>query len=176
MKIAIGTKNPVKIKACKNVMKEIFGNNIEIIPVEVDSIVSRTPLSDKEMIDGARNRALDSLKKIEADFGVGMEGGISEISGKRFLTGWSVVIDKNRVESIGGGQRVELPTHIVEEVERGKELGEVIDEITGEKDTKKKFGAVGVLTRRLIDREKAWEVSLIFATSKFLRPDLYEKI
>jgi inosine/xanthosine triphosphatase len=176
MRIAIGTKNPVKIRACERVMKRIYGNNVELIPVEVNSKVSHTPLSDEEMITGARNRALYALRKTRADLGIGMEGGISEISKKHFLAGWAVIIDKNGKESIGGGQRVELPSYVVKEVKEGKELGNIIDEIANEQNTKQKYGAIGIFTDRIIDREKAWEITLIFAMSKFLRPDLYEKV
>jgi len=174
MKVAIGSTNPVKVRACKKIMRKIYGN-IEVIPVSVSSGVSHTPLSHEEMIEGAKNRAFYALKKTNADMAVGMEGGISETDGKFFLSGWTVVLSKNGKIGIGGGSKTELPNFIVKEVRKGKELGNVMDELIGEKDTKKKMGAVGILTKGLIDRQKSWEISLTYALAKFLRSDLFER-
>ena len=174
MKVAIGSINPVKVKACEKVMEKIYGD-VEIISVKAPSGVSHTPLSHEEMIEGARNRAFYALKKANADMAVGMEGGISEINGKYFLTGWVVVVDKNGKIGIGGGSKAELPSFVIEKVKKGKELGDIMDELIGEKDTKRKMGAIGIFTKGLIDRQKLWEISLIYALAKFLRPDLFER-
>ncbi len=164
-RIAIGSKNPVKVNACKNVMEKLYGE-VEIIPVEIDSGISHTPLTDEETIKGARNRAYQALEKTKADMGVGMEGGITKITGRYFLTGWCVVIDKEGREGIGGGSTLELPSFIVEKVKEGIELGKVMDSIIGENNTKQKYGAIGIFTNMLLDRQKAWEIMLIYAMGK----------
>lgn len=58
-------------------------------------------------------------------------------------------------------------------IRAGGELGPVMDQLTGEKDTKKHGGAVGVLTHSLFDRQAAWELSVACALAPFLNPDLY---
>jgi len=173
MRVAIGSNNPVKIKACKNVMKRIF-KRVEIISVEVNSAVSHTPLTQKETIQGARERAYDAINETKADFGVGMEGGIAKISGKYFLTGWCVVLSIDGKEGIGGGSTLELPSYVVKKVRKGMELGKVIDSLAGESNTKQKYGAIGVFTKMLLNRQKVWEAILTYAMSRFISKELYE--
>ncbi|MCD6092565.1 MAG: inosine/xanthosine triphosphatase [Candidatus Aenigmarchaeota archaeon] len=173
MKIAVGSKNPVKLNAAENVMKKIFGN-FELMPVDVDSGVGDMPMSEEETIRGATNRAVESVKKTGSDLGIGMEGGIAEKLGKYFLINWCAVADKNEDVAIGCGTQLELPDNIVNKVREGKELGIVMDEITGINDTKQKMGCIGILTGGLTDRQTAWEIALIYAMAKRLAPKFYK--
>jgi inosine/xanthosine triphosphatase len=170
--IAIGSTNPVKIEATKNVMKKIY-KKVKIIPTRANSHVPHTPLSEKDCLKGAINRAKQAIKITKADFGIGMEGGITKEFGKYFLHGWCAVIDKDGKIGLGKSGELELPFHVVKKVIEGKELGDVIDEITGIHNTKKKIGAVGVFTKGLINRQKSWEQALIYAMTKWLKPKLY---
>jgi inosine/xanthosine triphosphatase len=170
--IAIGSTNPVKIEATKNVMKKIY-KKIKIVPVKVNSYVSHTPLSEKDCLKGAINRAKYAIKITKADFGIGMEGGITKKFDKYFLHGWCAVMDKKGEIGLGGCGKLELPFHVVKEVIKGKELGDVMDEITGIHNTKKKMGAVGIFTKGLTNRQKSWEQALIYAMVKWLKPELY---
>jgi non-canonical (house-cleaning) NTP pyrophosphatase len=61
----------------------------------------------------------------------------------------------------------------VEKVLGGKELGDVIDEITGINGTKRKMGAIGILTNGFTNRQESWELALLYAMARKLRPDLY---
>ena len=172
MKIAIGSTNPVKVKATENVMKKIYGD-VEIIPVEITSGVSHTPLTDEECVKGAHHRAKEAMKNTEADLAIGMEGGIAKRVGRYFLIGWCVVVDKNGDVAIGHGGGIELPEIVVKKVLEGKELGPVMDEITGIHDVKRKMGAIGILTNGLSNRQEAWEEALTYAMAKKLKPELY---
>lgn len=51
IKIAIGSKNPVKIKACHNVAEKIWGE-VEVLSFAVPSGVAEQPLTEKETIQG----------------------------------------------------------------------------------------------------------------------------
>jgi len=174
MKVVVGSTNPVKIKATENIMKRVYGEDVEIIGIEVDSGVSVTPLSDEELLKGAINRAKEAMLKTNADLSVGLEGGIVERCGKYFLTGLAVIMDKNNEISIGYGGGIELPKFVVEEVKKGKELGDVMDSISGIKDSKRKIGGIGILTKGLKTRQEAWEDTLINALAKRLSPELYK--
>ena len=79
MKIAVGSKNPVKIEAARNAFGKAFGN-CEVVGVSVPSGVSNMPVNPESLLEGARNRALAAMQKMEADFGVGMEGGFETVS------------------------------------------------------------------------------------------------
>ncbi|MBO3755082.1 MAG: DUF84 family protein, partial [Candidatus Brockarchaeota archaeon] len=95
IRIAIGSKNPVKVKAVENVMRKIYGD-VEIISFGVPTDVSHTPLSDEECMKGAIKRAKDAIELAKANLGVGMEGGIVKRLDRYFLTGWCVVIEGSR--------------------------------------------------------------------------------
>ncbi len=173
LRIALGSTNPVKISATEKVFRSIYGDDIEVIPVQVDSGVSHTPLSEEETIKGAINRAIKAIKEINADIGVGMEGGVAKKLDRYFLTGWCAVVDRDDVLSLASSVYLELPQKIVEAVMEGRELGDVMDEYTGKKDIKKKEGAIGVLTNNFMTREAAWKSALIYALARRLNPSAY---
>ena len=173
MKVAVGSLNPVKVRACKDAMEKLF-RDVEVIPVDVDSRVSHTPLSTYELITGAKNRVYEALKKTGAEYGVGMEGGISNIEGYNILIGSVYVVDKKGVYGIGFTCGLEIPNNIAEKVFRGEELGDVIDEISGDKNTKQKQGAMGMFTNNHLTREETWKTGIICAMAKFIKPDLYK--
>ncbi len=79
MKIIVGSKNPVKINAVKNTIKDypLFANAI-VEGVEVNSKVSNQPNTLEAIIDGAMNRAKAAFDK-GADLGFGIESGIFKV-------------------------------------------------------------------------------------------------
>ena len=46
MKVAVGSANPVKIQAVREVFQEVFGEKVEITSVKVDSGVPTQPFKD----------------------------------------------------------------------------------------------------------------------------------
>ena len=49
-----------------------------------------------------------------------------------------------------------------------------MDALTGERETKRGAGAVGILTAGLIDRQEAYESLVTYALAPFLTPQLWE--
>ena len=92
MKIVVASENPVKIKATDSGFSTYFEVN-EVRGVSVSSGVSDQPMSDEETLTGALNRVENARKEFDdADFWVGIEGGIS-ISGKQIEAfAWVVVL------------------------------------------------------------------------------------
>ncbi|MBI3981213.1 inosine/xanthosine triphosphatase [Candidatus Microgenomates bacterium] len=176
MLIAVGSDNPVKINAVKNVVEKIWPGS-QVIPVKVSSGVSDQPIGTEESIKGAINRAQKARIKIDADFGVGLEGAVSEIKPFGFFNiPWCAVVDKKGKTGLGIGGGMEITISIEKEILKGKELGEVMDEKTGIKNSKRKMGAIGILTGGLLTRQKAYEMMLIFALTKFIKPDFYDEV
>jgi non-canonical (house-cleaning) NTP pyrophosphatase len=60
-------------------------------------------------------------------------------------------------------------------VEGRRELGGVIDEVTGGHDIRSKQGAWGVLSRDLVTRSMSFELALIAAFAPFYNPKLYHQ-
>ncbi|KAJ3120490.1 hypothetical protein HK100_012780, partial [Physocladia obscura] len=97
MIVAVGTTNKAKVSAVTEAVNNLFpGQEITVHGVSVLSGVRNQPMSDEETIEGATNRANRAFAVVEnADFGVGVEGGIHKIGDRYFDGGWIVVVDKN---------------------------------------------------------------------------------
>lgn len=173
LRIALGSTNPVKVKATYNVMKRIYEGSVSVISVQVESGVKHTPMGESEIIKGAKNRAKNALKKVDADLGVGMEGGMVRKFDKYFLTGWCAVVDGFGRCFLGCSVYMGLPESVVKSVLRGKELGIVMDELIGVKDTKRRMGAIGIFTKGIMNRQAAWEAALIYAMSPIISSNYY---
>jgi non-canonical (house-cleaning) NTP pyrophosphatase len=86
-----------------------------------------------------------------------------------------IMDDKGRI-GYGTSPFFELPSHITEELLKGKgaiELGDVMDSLIGEKNTKEKQGAVGHFTKGVVDRKRYYVDGLTVALIPFLNADLY---
>jgi len=171
-KIAVGSKNPVKVGAVRSVIERAWPR-AEVIAVDVDPDVSAMPMSDLECIDGARNRAEQALQHEGVDVGIGLEGGVNQDPDGLMLLGWVVALDRNGREGVGGGARLPLPKQIAQRVVSGEELGPVMDELLGQSNVKQRGGAVGALTNGLVLRKETFAVAVAYALAPFVSPDFY---
>ncbi|MGD6816913.1 DUF84 family protein [Metabacillus sp. 113a] len=151
MIVSVGSANPVKINAVRQVFSEI-SDGTEFKHAEVSSGVSSQPFSDEETIRGAVNRAAASRTETGADIGIGLEGGVTETSSGFFLCSWGALSDGGLQPIIAGGARIQLPLEIGAELVKGRELGDVMDEFASRKGISKKEGAVGVFTYGAVSR------------------------
>jgi len=174
MKIVVGSQNPVKIKAVEAAFKAIWPDKKwEVLGIEVLSGVSRQRMSDEESIKGARNRAKQAREKIQADYGVGLEGGLQKIEDNYFDCGWAVVLDKENNEGIGSTIRMIAPSRMIEMIKQGKELGEVDDILFNKSNSKQAEGHFGLMTNSAITRTNGYKDGVIAALSRFIHPDLF---
>ncbi|MEM7826669.1 MAG: inosine/xanthosine triphosphatase [Candidatus Aenigmatarchaeota archaeon] len=164
--VAVGSMNPVKIDAVREGFSHYF-NRIDIIPVNIYSCVPKQPFNN-DVIKGAENRAKGAIKKADSDFGVGIEGGIIELFNRYYNLGVCVIIDKKGKIGTGTTNLFECPKGFVSKLKNGKELGNVIDEVTGEKDTKRKYGAIGFLSKNVIERKMLYKYGVIMALLPFI--------
>ena len=94
MRIAVASKNPVKIQAVNRAFSLYFPA-VEIISIEVGSGVSSQPFNE-EIKKGAENRARQALKATNAEFGIGLEGGIVKLFGVQYIAGYCAIINKRQ--------------------------------------------------------------------------------
>ena len=175
MKVAVGSTNPVKIEAVKLAFNKVWPKKTwEVVGLEIPSGVSNQPKSDLESIKGATNRAKGAIQKAKADFGVGLEGGLSEINGIWFDTAWIMIINKKGHEGISSTINMETPQSFIEKVNRGMEIGEIDDEVFKLKNSKQGLGHFGLMTNGLLDRKDAYTDGVISALARFIHPDLYQ--
>ncbi|MCD6547660.1 MAG: inosine/xanthosine triphosphatase [Nanoarchaeota archaeon] len=171
MKVVVASKNPVKINAVKEVFSEIFGD-VEVYSKEVDSGVPNQPFNE-ETIKGAINRAEKAMDK-DFDFSVGIEGGIIKLGDKYYNLGFIAILDKNGNLCTGTSGWFECPEKVLKEIKKGKELGQVMDEFIGEKDVKKKQGAIGVFTKGKVTRKELYKHGIYMALCRFLNKEVFE--
>ncbi|KRW91448.1 hypothetical protein SD51_08875 [Alicyclobacillus tengchongensis] len=166
-KIAVGSTNPAKMKAVELAFAAL-AIPVEIVSIDVPSGVSAQPQTDKETLQGARNRALAALRQGQADVGIGLEGGIQRTEWGMFLCNWACAITHSGQEGLGGGLRLPLPREIASELDNGKELGDVIDTWAGRRGVRKQEGTIGILTRGAVRRADMFRDALLCALAPLM--------
>ena len=152
LNVLVGSKNPTKIKAVSEAFKRVFKkNNVVVSGVSVPSGVSDQPMGSNETKTGAENR-LKNLKTHLADFYVGIEGGCGYEEKILYAFAWVVVENKKGRQGQGKTSMFQLPKKIKDLIEGGVELGVADDIVFNRKNSKRKDGAIGILTGGLIDR------------------------
>lgn len=139
-----------------------------------DSGVSDQPVSDAETCQGAYNRVVNARKAVpEADYWVGLEGGIEAQEAEMKAYAWVVVQSRSGQTGKGKTGVYFLPSKVAKLVRDGEELGTANDMVFGTSNSKHTSGAVGLLTHELIDRAGYYAEAVIFALIPFKNPTLY---
>jgi inosine/xanthosine triphosphatase len=174
MNIIVASLNPVKIQATLLGFQRMFpGELIETRGISVVSGVSRQPLSDDETFQGAVTRARQATRlNPQADFWIGIEGGIQPIEKDISAFAWVFVCSKNQ-SGKGRSSAFFLPDKIAQLIRQGYELGDADDVVFGRQNSKQENGAVGLLTGDVIDRVALYEQAVIMALIPFKNPNLY---
>jgi len=175
MKIAVGSTNPVKVAAVREVLRRVYPQ-MEMVGLEVDSGVSAQPWGEGAAREGAIRRARRALEGGKAELGVGIEGGVVETEWGLMTCAWCAIVDAAGRMGLGGGVHLLLPPSVRPLLEKGAELGEAMDALTGMEDTKRKMGAVGILTAGLSSRQEAYEHIVKLALARFLAPHYYGRV
>lgn len=167
--VAVGSRNPVKLAAVRAVLSPLAAEVLRVEGIAVASTVRDQPWGDEETIRGARARADAARAALDADLGVGLEGGVVEETGGALRTcAWAVIVDRDGRAGTGGSLAMPLPPTVAAALRGGAELGHAIDDLTRRSNTKHGEGAVGVLTGGLIDRQRAYEVLVTYALAPWL--------
>ncbi len=172
VRVVVGSKNPTKIEGAKLAFKQYF-NEVEVVGVEVSTSVSPQPF-DAETIRGAIERAKRAYST-EFDFSVGIEAGL--FSFEHTISGYldfqvAAVYDGEKC-SLGFGPGFEYPKSVVEEVLKGKEVGEVMEKVSGIKNLGKRLGAVHYLSKGAISRTDLSRISVTMALIPFINREMY---
>lgn len=172
IKVTVGTHNPLKVRATRNVLEQIY-STVDVEGIEVDSGVGDQPIGLDETIQGAVNRARNAF--IDTNLSVGIESGLLEtphsITGYLDLQ-WCAIYDGER-NTLGVSAGFEYPPAVVEEVLKGKEVGHVMDQVTGVEKLGQKTGAVSYLSRGLLDRTGNTEQCVLMAMIPRMNEGVY---
>lgn len=174
--ILVASLNPVKIQAALTGFRRMFPEEEFLAEgVSVPSGVPHQPLTRAETLLGARNRAAGvSQQRPDADFCVGIEGGVEDSAEGLEGFAWVVILAGGR-EGKGCSGTFFLPPPVAELVRAGKELGEADDIVFGRTNSKQENGAVGILSGDVLDRARFYEQAVILALFPFKNPQLYLK-
>lgn len=175
MKILMGTKNPGKIQGAKEAFEKYF-QNVDIEGIGVNSDVSNQPINE-EMIQGAKNRVKNLKKyakenKIEADFYVSSEAGITDLLGEWIGFNAAVIEDKNGFQSVGISQGFPIPDKYIDEI-KSTELGKVMDKIFSGQELNKGKGGISFLTRNEVSRIDLTRNAFVMALTKYINGDIW---
>jgi inosine/xanthosine triphosphatase len=151
MKITIGSLNPTKVGAVKNIFKQFVVEGLN-----VPSNVSDQPMTDHETMQGAINRGHNARIEGNSEIGIGLEGGVIIENERLFLCNWGALVYENEV-ILASGAKILLPSEFIADLQNGTELAVLMERYTNEKDIRSKEGAVGIFTNGRITRTQIFE-------------------
>ncbi len=177
--VAVGSSNPAKIKAVESALKKLK-IKASVRSCRVKTTVGPQPLSLKETLRGALERAHNARALLSTDLGVGLEAGI--VSLPATISGYlnfqiCAIIDRDGGVTLGTSPGFEFPTQAVRKVISGEvaEFEVLMEKISGEKRIGEKYGAIGFLTRNVVTRQDLGEHAVIMALIPRLNPELYSE-
>lgn len=164
IKFILGSHSSVKREYLEKALSELE-ISVEISICQVSSGVDEQPLTKKETIEGARNRALGALEsKRLADVAVGMEGGLTEKGESLYMICVAAVYTREGEKYLDVSDRRKVPDKVRRGIEQGEQFGELIREYA--RDHKEE----GV--RELVSRERSFSQALRQALRKYKKVNL----
>lgn len=162
--VAVGSLNPVKVRA----VEKAFSRFLDVIvrSVEVTPTIPRQPVGSREILLGALERAVASVRLVgEAAWGVGVEAGPMEFySSSGFLeTQVAVIVDRECKVSIGLSPSFELSPSTIELMMSGLELLQTMEIPRAMGDLGDLIGYVGYATEGHVTRMELTEAAVLMA-------------
>ena len=157
--IAVGSLNPVKIEAVRSVMERIYGQ-VRIFATDAKSGVPEQPFGEQTPI-GAKNRAKEAING--HTLSVGIEAGVFEMFDTLYDIQYCAILDRDGRYTIGTGSGFRYPDAVVKLVRKGMTVGEAMKTVYKENNAGKTMGAIGILSKGLLDRKSLTEQSILAA-------------
>ena len=172
-RVVVGSTNPVKLQAAREGFAAMFPHwQIEVSGVEAASGVSDQPFGDEETLQGAQQRAIAALQQIpDADYGVGIEGGVMFMGEDLLAFAWVVVLNRYKTGKAKSGAFM-LPREISTLIKQGMELGHADDVVFSQQNSKRRNGSIGLLTDDALTRTSFYSPAVLMALIPFKNPDL----
>ncbi|MDA0315066.1 MAG: inosine/xanthosine triphosphatase [Bacteroidetes bacterium] len=172
--VVVGSKNPVKMACTRDAFTQAFGKSFTVTGVDASSDIAAQPRSEKETLLGAHNRATHAKILVpEADYWVGIEGGVDEDSQGMYAFAWIYLLHRSGKSSQSKTGTFYLPPQVVALIREGIELGHADDLVFQAQNSKQQGGSVGLLTHGLVTREAYYQQAMVLALIPFLNESLY---
>lgn len=174
MKIAVASNNPVKQQAVTKAFGRVLGQAVTCTGFEVDSGVGDQPHGEEATLRGALNRT-QAVRELEpnADYWVGIEGGVVDSGFEMECIAWVVVIDQTGQVGKARSASFFLPPAMAELIRQGVSQGEADDRVFGRSNSGRTNGTIGQLTKNHIQRSEYYTDAVILALIPFLNPEHY---
>lgn len=174
VRVVVASTNPVKIEAVRlGFVTWLTEDEIIVTGVDVPSGISNQPMTDSETYLGASNRVNSAMQALpDADFWVGIEGGVEELPDGMAAYAWIIVRSKTRT-GVARSAAFFLPKAVSELVRQGIELGEADDFVFSRINSKRANGAIGLLTDDRVTRTHLYSHAVLLALAPVLNSDLY---
>lgn len=173
--IIVGSKNPVKIACAESAFSEVFQQPFLVNGINAGSLVSDQPKGDQETFNGAKNRALNSKSSFpEADYWIGIEGGIAEDELGMNAFAWVYVENRAGLSGKAKTGTFYIPEGVAKLVRGGMELGHADDQFFSKENSKQEGGSVGLLTHGVLNRTQYYHQAIILSLIPFLNEKLYK--
>jgi inosine/xanthosine triphosphatase len=178
--ILVGSFTPAKTDAVRDAVTLIATvdprfSGAEVREIDVTGAAPRMPMTEREIIDGARQRVQALIERIAPsgnNLYVGLESGLDPVAdGQYAIKTWAAASD-GTVTSVGGGGAITVPRDVSAEVIAGRELGDVIDALAGA-PVRGTRGAWGLFTRDLVTRRDAFRTAVLSAFAPFYNGELF---
>ncbi|MFF1440044.1 DUF84 family protein [Streptomyces sp. NPDC058295] len=165
-RIAVGSTNQAKIDAIREGFTQLLG------PVLVEGVAiagaPEQPRGDDETRRGAEFRAEAVRKALpQADFWVGLEGGVETVDGTLMVMAWVVITTADQV-GLSRSSTYQLPPSAAAVLTAGGSLGDVSAAVGG--DDWRTCGLVAWLSTGLITRGSLYVQPVTLALLPFLGP------
>ena len=165
--LVVASQNPVKIEATRRGLHEHVSQESVSRPLCGGAVgVRPQPLSDAETLQGALNRVQHAAHLVpQADYWVGIEGGVEERQGGMEAFAWIVISTPASPRQKSHGA-FGVPEEVAALVRQGTSWlrRSRRSQHTQEKST---TGAVGILTEGVIDRVQLYEHAVVLALVPF---------
>ena len=177
MKVNVGSKNPQKVEAVREVFLDFPEySNAEVFGMVVDTGVHKQPKSIEEVVSGAMNRARESFKG--CDLSVGLESGLMKVPNTKsgYMEITMCAIYDGKTFHIGGSSSFEYPKAMIDLVfSKGYEIDQAAKEagFTEEEDIGINQGVIGHISRGRLNRKGHAKQAVLTALVHLLNPEHY---
>jgi inosine/xanthosine triphosphatase len=165
-RVVTGSRNPAKTGAVAEAFRLLAGVDPVVEGIEVEGTTAQ-PMSDEETLAGAEFRARSARSaRPDADFWVGIEGGVETVAGRLMVNAWVVVLHGDAVGR-SRSATFELPEAAAEPIRSGGEMGAVTARVHDGGDWRQ-AGLVSELSAGAVTRTSYYVQPVVLALLKFL--------
>ncbi|MFC7217474.1 inosine/xanthosine triphosphatase [Streptomyces polyrhachis] len=165
-RVVTGSRNPAKSAAVAEAFRLLTGTEPIVEGVTVEGTTAQ-PMTDGETLAGAEYRASRARSaQPDADFWVGIEGGVETVADRLMVNAWVVVLSGDTVGR-SRSATFELPEAVAEPIRNGGEMGGITARVSRGGDWRE-TGLVSELSCGAVTRTSFYVQPVVLALLKFL--------